>query len=62
MKKFETLKDVDATTDEGKMLIMAIAVLTSLGGYKKMHPDEVVQELAKKAEDVYYTEGGQEAK
>jgi hypothetical protein len=62
MIKVETIRDIDDSTKEGKMLMSALAVLTSItheqindneyGG--NTHPDEVTERIADLTNRIYY--------
>ena len=54
MKK--TIKEIDDTNDEGKLLIMAVAHITTTTHTTKT-PDEVMAELATTAESIYLNKG-----
>ena len=54
MKK--TINEIDDTSDEGKLLIMAVAHITTTTRTTKT-PDEVMAELAKTADSIYLDKG-----
>lgn len=64
MITINNISDINYTSDEGKLLTMAIAALTSLdksqidaqkwGGM--VHPDKALGELVRIANEIYFTE------
>jgi hypothetical protein len=61
MRKYQTISDIDDTTQEGKLLLCAICCLTddSFGPNGKRHPDDVL-EILKEREVIMYSEGTME--
>ena len=60
----KTIKDINDKTEEGKLLLMAIAILTSIkpddiksnkwGGW--VHPDDALMKVQDLANEIYYEE------
>ena len=50
----KSIEDIDTTTDEGAVLLMAIGVITSSAGYTDKTPDEVLKVLNKMTEDAVW--------
>jgi len=60
MKNFDSLRNIDTTTDEGKMLLSALAVLTSIETPDKRygdtsHPDDVLKRVENIARSIFET-------
>ena len=62
--RFDTIRDIDDSTPQGKLLLMALAALTSIdeediktqkwGGM--VHPDDALERLVDLTNSVYYEE------
>jgi len=52
----ETLKDINLTTKEGKLLIAAIGRLSTTREYQNRSPDEIVAELIQVTKETYSDE------
>lgn len=60
----KTIKDINDKTEEGKLLLMAISILTSIkpddiksnkwGGW--VHPDDALMKVQDLANEIYYEE------
>ena len=53
-----SIRDIDDTTYEGKLLLMTLTRLSTEPGYDMMEPDEILGEMVDLVFDVYYTECG----
>jgi hypothetical protein len=58
MKNFNSLRDIDTNTDEGKMLLAALSVLTSIETPDKRyggmtHPDDVLKRVENLTRYIY---------
>lgn len=53
VKAFSRLQDIDDRTDEGKMLIAALGLLTMQPDFVHVTPDEALQEIKTTADRVY---------
>ena len=53
MKQYNSIKDIDTTTDDGKLLLATISQLSGEGKYTKMHPDEILKKMEKVARKIY---------
>ena len=61
MKNFDSLRNIDTTTDEGKMLLSALAVLTSIETPDKRygdtsHPDDVLKRIENISRSIFETD------
>ena len=64
MIKLDTIREIDSSSKEGKMLIAALSILTSIdkkqiddqefGGMT--HPDDALQKVIKISNQIYYEE------
>ena len=52
-KNIQTLNDIDTSSVEGKMLMAALAILTTEGERTKNTPDEVIAEVGVLADKMY---------
>ncbi len=44
-KKIKEIKDINTNTEEGKLFLMALSLITTTKGYSDKTPDEVIKEL-----------------
>jgi len=49
----ECIKEINSQTDEGKLLMMAIAKLSGEGKFSHMHPDNILREISETVKEVY---------
>lgn len=49
----DSIRDINTTTKEGQLLLMAIGRISSLPGYTDKTPDEILAEIKKVTEEVY---------
>lgn len=48
----KTIKEIDTSSDVGKILLVALARLSQQGEYAKKEPDEILQIISKQAEEM----------
>jgi len=44
-KKIKEINDINTNTEEGKLFLMALSIITTTKGYSDKTPDEVIKEL-----------------
>jgi hypothetical protein len=44
-KKIKEINDINTNTEEGKLFLMALSLITTTKGYSDKTPDEVIKEL-----------------
>jgi hypothetical protein len=52
-KKIKEIKDINTNTEEGKLFLMALSIITTTKGYSDKTPDEVIKELYKMHEVIH---------
>ncbi len=50
------INQIDTSTEEGKLLMAALAKLTSEGDGRNQHPDDVLRDVSELAEKMYTKE------
>ena len=53
LKKIKEISDINTNTEEGKLLLMALSVITTTFEYSDKTPDQVINELYKMNEVVH---------
>jgi hypothetical protein len=53
LEKLDSIRDIDTTSDEGKLLLMTLGRLSCQRGYDTKNPDEILQEMQKISDEVF---------
>jgi hypothetical protein len=52
----ESIRDIDTSIQEGKVLLVTLSRLSCMPGYSNKHPDEILSEMVVLAMEVFEDE------
>ena len=48
----KSIKEIDTSTEEGRILLVTLASLSTQGEYAKKEPDEILQEMSNQSDEM----------